>query len=200
MATTTTIAAGTVIVPLEKVHVSVNVRELDADHVDALAGSIALQGLLTPVLLTPAVGEIADQGFDYELTAGFHRFAAVQRLGHVGIDAVIREWDTDADDADVAAARATENIARKQLNAYEEAVAVKAMIDRGLTEDGAAQALGWPKARVTARVKLLQLPEKAQRMVGERPHPTRRGRSTACDRNGRPQAAGRGDRLHRGRE
>ena len=37
---------------------------------------------------------------------------------------------------------------------------------RRLTEDGAAQALGWPKARVTARVKLLELPERAQQMVG----------------------------------
>ena len=33
--------------------------------------------------------------------------------------------------------------------------------------DGAAQALGWPKARVTARVKLLELPELAQQMVGD---------------------------------
>jgi hypothetical protein len=57
-------------------------------------------------------------------------------------------------------------ITRKQLNPYEEARAVKAMLDRGLTEDGAAQALGWPRARVTARVKLLELPERAQRLVG----------------------------------
>ncbi|MGA2014765.1 MAG: hypothetical protein ABSH51_30150 [Solirubrobacteraceae bacterium] len=40
------------------------------------------------------------------------------------------------------------------------------MLDKGLTEDGAAQALGWPKARVTARVKLLALPEKARELVG----------------------------------
>jgi len=40
------------------------------------------------------------------------------------------------------------------------------MLDKGLTEDGAAQALGWPKARVTARVKLLELPEKARQLVG----------------------------------
>ena len=52
-------------------------------------------------------------------------------------------------------------ITRKQLNAYEEAKAVHAMLARGLTEDGAAQALGWPKARVTARVKILELPERA---------------------------------------
>jgi hypothetical protein len=41
------------------------------------------------------------------------------------------------------------------------------MLDRGLTEDGAAQALGWPKQRVTARVKILELPERAQQLIGE---------------------------------
>ena len=55
---------------------------------------------------------------------------------------------------------------RTQLNPYEEARAVAAMLANGLTEDGAAQALGWPKARVTARMRLLELPETAQRMVG----------------------------------
>src|SRR5215207_7577331 len=58
-------------------------------------------------------------------------------------------------------------ITRKQLNPYEEAKAVKAMLDRPLTEDGAAQALGWPKARVTARVNLLELPERAQQPIGD---------------------------------
>ena len=75
--------------------------------------------------------------------------------------AVIRDVQTE--DAD----RAVENITRLALNAHEEAKAVKAMLDRGLTEDGAAQALGWPKARVTARVKILELPERAQRLIGE---------------------------------
>lgn len=41
------------------------------------------------------------------------------------------------------------------------------MLARGLSEDGAAQALGWPKARVTARMRLLELPDRAQQMVGE---------------------------------
>jgi hypothetical protein len=44
---------------------------------------------------------------------------------------------------------------------------VRAMLQRGLTDDGAAQALGWAKARVTARVKILELPEAAQQLVGE---------------------------------
>ena len=57
-------------------------------------------------------------------------------------------------------------ITRKQLNPYEEARAVKAMIDRALTENGAAQALGWHKARVSARLKLLELPERGQQLIG----------------------------------
>jgi hypothetical protein len=120
-----------------------------------------------PVLVAVAEGDAVDQGYEYELIAGFHRHAAVAKLQYAAIDAVVREHNRDGEGAEVAAARATENIARKQLNAYEEALAVKAMLDRNLTEDGAAQALGWPKARVTARVKLLQLPETAQRLVGD---------------------------------
>ena len=46
--------------------------------------------------------------------------------------------DAQTEDAD----RAVENITRKQLNPYEEAKAVRAMLERGLSEDGAAQALG----------------------------------------------------------
>jgi hypothetical protein len=84
---------------------------------------------------------------------------AVARPGEVPV--VVRDAETE--DAD----RAVENIARKQLNPYEEAKAVHAMLDRGLTQDGAAQALGWPKARVTARVKILELPERAQQLIGE---------------------------------
>ena len=70
--------------------------------------------------------------------------------------------EADSEDAD----RAVENIARKQLDPYEEAKAVGAMLTRGLSEDGAAQALGWPKARVSARVKMLELPERAQQLLG----------------------------------
>src|SRR3954468_1300734 len=41
------------------------------------------------------------------------------------------------------------------------------MLARGLSEDGAAQALGWPKQRVSARVKILELPERAQQLIGD---------------------------------
>ena len=142
-------------VALVDIRVPDNVRDLDPEHVKALAGSIKLQGILVPVV-------VRDNGGDgFELVAGFHRVAAARSLDLPEVPVVVRDAVTE--DAD----RAVENITRKQLNAYEEAKAVRAMLDRGLTEDGAAQALGWPKQRVTARVKILELPERAQQLIGD---------------------------------
>jgi ParB/RepB/Spo0J family partition protein len=141
-------------VALERIRVPDNVRALDEAHVAALAGSIELQGLLVPLVVRP-------EGDGFELVAGFHRIAAAQSLGLAEVPVVVRHADSEEAD------RAVENIARKQLNPYEEAKAVNAMLARGLTEEGAAQSLGWPKARVTARVKLLELPERAQELIGQ---------------------------------
>ena len=142
------------LVALDRIRVPDNVRALDEAHVEALAGSIKLQGMLVPLV----VREHAD---GFELVAGFHRIAAARSLGLAEVPVVVRDADTEEAD------RAVENITRKQLNPYEEAKAVRAMLDRPLTVDGAAQALGWPKARVTARVKLLELPERAQQLIGD---------------------------------
>lgn len=150
---TATHPTATLTLPLTQIHVAENVRELDATHVAALAGSISLQGLLVPVVVRHA-----DDG--YELVAGFHRVAAARQLGLADVPVVVR--DIDSEDAD----RAVENITRKQLNPYEEAKAVHAMRQRGLSEDGAAQALGWTRQRVNARMKILALPERAQQMLG----------------------------------
>jgi ParB/RepB/Spo0J family partition protein len=154
MTTTTSVASGRQRIALERIAIPENVRELDTEHVDALAASVKLRGLLVPVIVRPLGGE------NYELIAGFHRFAAHQKLRATHIDAEVHAGDSEHAD------RAIENVARKQLDPYEEARAVHAMLADGLTEDGAAQALGWPRVRVTARVKLLELPERAQRLVG----------------------------------
>jgi ParB family chromosome partitioning protein len=102
-------------VALEQIRVPQNVRELDETHVQALAGSIKLQGILVPLV----VRDDPDGGF--ELVAGFHRIAAARSLGLTDVPVVVRDGQTE--DAD----RAIENITRKQLNAYEEAKAVQAI-------------------------------------------------------------------------
>lgn len=151
MSTTVT---STRTVAIERIHIPENVRDLDEAHVTALAGSMKLLGMLEPVL-------VCRRGDDFDLVAGFHRMAAASAAELVEVP--IHERDGLTKKAD----RAVENIARKQLNPYEEANAVRAMLDDGLSESGAAQALGWTKALVTARMKLLELPERAQQLTGE---------------------------------
>ena len=154
---TTTVPAGAQMIALHEIRTDGNVRQqLLAEEVDALAQSIKLLGQLTPVSVRPA----EDGG--YVLIAGHKRCAALASLGETQVRAEIR-----ADDSQEESERAAENIVRSGLNPYEEAVAVRAMLDRGLTVDGAAQALGWNRARVTARVKLLELPDLAQQMIGD---------------------------------
>ena len=78
---------------------------LDEAHVEALAGSIALQGMLVPV----AVRALGDS---FELVAGFHRIAAARALRMAEVPYVVRDAETE--DAD----RAVENITRKQLTDF----------------------------------------------------------------------------------
>ena len=100
-------------VALEQIRVPENLRALDEAHIEALAGSIVLQGMLVPVV-------VRADGERFELVAGFHRIAAARSLGLVEVPVVVRDAQTE--DAD----RAVENITRKQLNPYEEARAVRA--------------------------------------------------------------------------
>ena len=153
------LTAGATTTALDHITLPANVRELDEAHVAALADSIALRGLVVPLVVRPADG---DPG-RFVLVAGFHRHAALRKLGRCEAPALVR--DSDAEDE--AAARAIENIARKQLDPYQEACAVRAMLDRGLTADGAATALGWAKRRVTQRAKLVALPDDVARGFGD---------------------------------
>jgi ParB family chromosome partitioning protein len=151
--TTTTPATGDAMLPLDGISVRENVRDLDSEHVDALAQSIKLRGLLVPLIVHPIEG-------GHELVAGYHRFAACRQLGLADVRVVVREHDGSSADS------AAENVTRKQLTPLEEARAVQAMLDEGYTPDAAAQALGWSAQRVAARVKILKLSEAGQQLVG----------------------------------
>ena len=80
MATTTPPSVGVHLIDVARIRVPDNVRELDTDHVENLAGSIKLRGLRVPVI-------VQADGDGYELVAGFHRFAAHQKLGLAHADA-----------------------------------------------------------------------------------------------------------------
>lgn len=149
----TTVIDRQVRVAFELIDVGQNVRDLDQKHVDALAGSIALRGLIVPLPVRPI-------GNRFKLIAGHHRYAACKKLGVSEVEVTLRAKDGSTADS------AAENVVRKQLSPLEEARAVRQMLDEHYTLDGAASALGWSRALVSARAKILELPETAQQVIG----------------------------------
>lgn len=146
-------AAAPATVALDRLDAGENTRELDPDHVKALAASIALRGLIVPLLVCP-------NGERYTLIAGHHRYAACVSLGMAEVEVTLREQEgTSADTA-------AENVVRKALTPLEEARAVKHMLDEGYTLDGAATVLGWSTKLVSSRARILALPETAQSLLG----------------------------------
>jgi ParB/RepB/Spo0J family partition protein len=106
MATTTDSQPQVRMIALQQIRHDANVRELASEDVDALAGSIALLGQITPAIVRP-------DGDGYVLVAGHKRYAALQKLGHAEIRAEIRSGESEH------AERAAENVVRTQLNPYE---------------------------------------------------------------------------------
>jgi ParB/RepB/Spo0J family partition protein len=139
---------------LDLIDVGENARELDPAHVEALANSIALRGLIVPLVVRP-------DGERFALVAGHHRYAAWRSLGLDEVEVTLRDQEGSSADS------AAENVVRKQLSPLEEARAVAHMLDEGYTLDGAATVLGWNRKLVSARAKILDLPETAQQLIGK---------------------------------
>lgn len=86
MATTTDVQSQVRMIALEQIRHDANVRELPNEDVDALAGSIALLGQITPAIVRP-------DGDSYMLIAGHKRYAALQKLGRAEIRAEVRSGE-----------------------------------------------------------------------------------------------------------
>jgi ParB/RepB/Spo0J family partition protein len=159
---TTIVNPGTLTIRLDRLFVPKNVREIDEEWVAQLKRSITARGKVTePIKVVDADPAVHGDHYEYVLVAGFHRVEAARGLGHKTIPGVCGDREHEHTD------RAVENIVRKGLNPYEEAIAIKRVLDEGKSEEQAAEELTLTKNLVTRRVKLLELPDAAQKLVGD---------------------------------
>lgn len=129
---------------------------MDPDALQELADSIKAQGLVQPVVVRKLGGG------EYELIAGERRWRAAQLAGLHEIPAVVREIPDQA----AAAMSLIENIQREDLNALEEAGALRRLIDDfGLTHQQTAEAIGRSRAAVTNLLRLLELQPETKALV-----------------------------------
>jgi ParB/RepB/Spo0J family partition protein len=103
-------------IPLERIIVGINrLRQLQPAKVDALAQSMADQGLLQPIVVRRY------KGSNYWLLAGRHRYEAARKLNWVEINCTVLD-DIEADQAELI--EIDENLIRANLSPAEEAVYV----------------------------------------------------------------------------
>jgi ParB/RepB/Spo0J family partition protein len=128
----------------------------DKVQLDLLAQNIKDNGLLQPIMVRP----IADDR--YEIILGERRYRACKQLGMAKIAAVVQ----DVTDEEASAGMLSENMARANLDAIEEAQAYQSRIARfGWSVDYVAQVAGVTTVRVLFRLKLLRLREDLQQLV-----------------------------------
>ena len=121
--------------------------EFTKERIEALADSIAHHGVLNP-LLVRRVGEI------YELIAGERRLRASKLAGLERVPCIIRE----SGEADSAILAIIENLQREDLNMFEEAEAIRSLIETcGLTQESAAAHLSCSQSYVANKLRLLKL-------------------------------------------
>ena len=130
-------------------------KEFDETKLKELSESIKTHGVFTPILVKKSVK-------GYELIAGERRLRASKMADLKEIPAIIVEFN----DQQMMEVAYLENIQREDLNAIEEAHALKAMSDKlELTQDELAKRIGKSREYVANMLRLLKLPVKIQEFV-----------------------------------
>jgi len=129
----------------------------DEDALKELAESIKEHGVFQPIIVKKSIK-------GYEIIAGERRYRASKLAGKETIPAIIRDL-TDEQMMEIAL---LENLQRENLNAIEEAVAYKSMLDKlSLTQDELAKKVGKSRSHITNMLGLLRLPENVKDLVIE---------------------------------
>lgn len=132
-------------------------KNFNDEALQELAASIKEHGVFQPIIVKKSIK-------GYEIIAGERRFRASKLAGLSKIPAIVRAF-TDEQMMEIAL---LENLQRENLNAIEEALAYKSMLDKlFLTQEELAKKVGKSRSHVTNTLGLLRLPDVVQQMVAD---------------------------------
>ncbi|WGV15192.1 ParB/RepB/Spo0J family partition protein [Fuscovulum ytuae] len=146
------------LVPVEKLVPNPNQprRDFRPEALQELAASIRVKGVIQPLIVRSL-----DDG-RFEIVAGERRWRAAQLAQLHELPVIVRDF-TDSEVIEVAI---IENIQRADLNAIEEALAFRQLMDRfGHTQEKLAEALSKSRSHIANLLRLLSLPDEVQSQV-----------------------------------
>lgn len=132
-------------------------KDFDPAALKDLAESIRIKGIIQPLIVRPT-----DTDGLYQIVAGERRWRAAQQAQVHRLPVIIRALS----DQEVLEIAIIENIQRADLNAMEEALGYKQLMqDFGHTQEMVATALSKSRSHIANQLRLLTLPEEVQMMV-----------------------------------
>ena len=118
----------------------------DENELAALSASIRENGIIQPI-------NVRRCGVNYEIISGERRFRAAKICGLEEVPCIV----IDADDERSAVLALIENIQRRDLSYFEEALAIERLIKfYGLTQEEAASRLGKAQSTIANKLRLLK--------------------------------------------
>lgn len=123
-------------------------KDFDESALSELAESIAEHGLIQPIVVKPITNG------RYSIIAGERRWRACRMAELYQVPVIIK----DADEQELMELALIENLQREDLNAVEEALGYRSLIDSfGLTQEQVAKRMGKSRTAVTNALRLLNL-------------------------------------------
>ncbi len=123
-------------------------KDFDEESLSELAESIAEHGLIQPIVVKPTTNG------RYSIIAGERRWRACRIAGLREVPVVIK----DVDQQELMELALIENLQREDLNAVEEALGYRSLIDSfGLTQEEVSKRMGKSRVAVTNALRLLNL-------------------------------------------
>lgn len=146
-------------VPIENVFANPDQprRDFDANLLAELSASIKAKGIIQPLIV-----RAIEDGTKYQIVAGERRWRAAQMAQLHKIPVVVRSF-TDSEVLEIAI---IENIQRADLNAVEEALGYKQLMETfGHTQEKLGDTLSKSRSHIANTLRLLNLPESVLMMV-----------------------------------
>lgn len=141
-------------------------REFDEAHLESLADSIRMYGVLQPLVVTrkEIYHENGNMATEYELIAGERRLRASKKAGLREVPVIIRS--TEESDKVKLEMAIIENLQREDLNPIDRAKAFKQLVDEfKMTHAEVAKKVGKSREYVSNSMRLLALPEEMLQAV-----------------------------------
>lgn len=125
-------------------------KDFDDEALNSLAESISQHGLIQPIVVRPTIGG------GYTIIAGERRWRASRLAGLTEIPVVVK----DTDEQNLMEMALVENLQREDLNAVEEALGYKSLMDNfGLTQEQVATKMAKSRSAIANALRLLNLNE-----------------------------------------